>query len=117
MIRRFDLAPLDGITKRVFRRVWHECFGGADRYFIPFLSPTDQHILTPQDRRELENPEGLPQVPQVMAKRAEAITVPLRTTSSRTAIRSERSIRELIRPSKGRCHYLSSRKSKHWIYR
>ena len=70
MIRRFDFAPLDGITKRVFRRVWHAHFGGADRYFIPFISPTDQHILTPRDRRELENPEGLPQVPQVMAKRA-----------------------------------------------
>ncbi len=71
MIARFDFAPLDGITKRVFRRVWHARFGGADRYFIPFISPTDQHILTPRDRRELENPEGLPQVPQVMAKRAE----------------------------------------------
>ena len=70
MIARFDFAPLDGITKRVFRRVWHRHFGGADRYFIPFVSPTDQHILTPRDRRELENPEGLPQVPQVMAKQA-----------------------------------------------
>ena len=69
MISRFDFAPLDGITKRVFRRVWHNRFVGADRYFIPFISPTDQHILTPRDRRELEN-DGLPQVPQVMAKRA-----------------------------------------------
>ena len=71
MIARLDFAPLDGITKRVFRRVWHARFGGADRCFIPFLSPTDQHILTPRDRREVENPEGLPQVPQIMAKRAE----------------------------------------------
>ena len=70
MTARLDFAPLDGITKRVFRRVWHRHFGGADRYFLPFISPTDQHILTPRDRRELENPEGLPQVPQVMAKRA-----------------------------------------------
>lgn len=70
MTTRLDFAPLDGITKRVFRRVWHRHFGGADRYFLPFISPTDQHILTPRDRRELENPEGLPQVPQVMAKRA-----------------------------------------------
>jgi len=69
MIRRLDFAPLDGITKRVFRRVWHRHFGGADRYFIPFISPTDQHILTPRDRRELES-DGLSQVPQVMAKRA-----------------------------------------------
>lgn len=70
MIRRFDFAPLDGITKRVFRQVWHRHFGGADRYFVPFISPTDQHVITPRDRRELENPENLPQVPQVMAKQA-----------------------------------------------
>ena len=72
MIRRYDFAPLDGITKVVFRRVWHRHFGGADRYFIPFFSPTDQHILTNRDRRELapENNGGLPLVPQVMTCRA-----------------------------------------------
>ena len=73
MITRCDLAPLDGITKIVFRRVWGRHFGGADRCFIPFFSPTPQHILTPRDRRELEPPEGagLPQVPQVMTCKAE----------------------------------------------
>lgn len=70
MISRVDFAPLDGITKSVFRRTWQEFFGGADRFFIPFFSPTDQHILTPRDRRELENPLGLPLVPQVMTRRA-----------------------------------------------
>ena len=69
MTVRLDFAPLDGITKRVFRRVWNEHFGGADRCFIPFISPTDQHVLTPRDRRELES-GGLPHVPQIMAKRA-----------------------------------------------
>ena len=39
MIARFDFAPLDGITKRVFRRVWHKHFGGADRYFVPSSPP------------------------------------------------------------------------------
>ena len=71
MIAHCDLAPLDGITKSVFRRVWGRCFGGADRYFIPFFSPTPQHILTPRDRRELEMLPGLHQVPQVMTCRAE----------------------------------------------
>ena len=65
MIRRCDLAPLDGITKSVFRRVWEQRFGGADRFFIPFFSPTPQHLLTPRDRRELEPTPGLHQVPQV----------------------------------------------------
>lgn len=73
MIRRYDFAPLDGITKVVFRRVWHQQFGGADRYFIPFFSPTGQHILTDRDRRELDpaNNAGMPLVPQVMTRQAE----------------------------------------------
>lgn len=73
MIARYDFAPLDGITKVVFRRVHHAMFGGADRYFIPFFSPTDQHILTQRDRRELDraNNGDLPLVPQVMTCRAE----------------------------------------------
>ena len=73
MIQRYDFAPLDGITKVVFRQVYHRMFGGADRYFIPFFSPTDQHILTKRDQRELDPAAnaGLPVVPQVMTRRAE----------------------------------------------
>jgi len=69
MIRRYDFAPLDGITRAVFRQVWHRRFGGADRIFIPFFSPTHQHIITPRDRREItrEGSENLPLVPQVMS--------------------------------------------------
>ena len=73
MIARYDLAPLDGITKTVFRRVWNARFGGADRCFIPFFSPTSEHFMTAKDLRELDrslNP-GLDLVPQVMTKRAE----------------------------------------------
>ncbi len=72
MIQRYDLAPLDGITKLMFRQVWHRHFGGADRYFIPFFSPTDHHTITPRDFRELapEANHGLPSVPQIMTCRA-----------------------------------------------
>ena len=70
MIRRYDFAPLDGITKVVFRKVWAAHFGGADRYFIPFFSPTPHHILTDRDRREIDPAHngGLPSVPQVMTR-------------------------------------------------
>lgn len=73
MIQRIDFAPLDGITKVVFRRVWHQFFGGADRYFIPFFSPTGQHILTDRERRELDpaNNGDMPLVPQVMTRVAD----------------------------------------------
>ena len=33
MIQTIDFAPLDGITKIVFRQVWSQFFGGVDRYF------------------------------------------------------------------------------------
>ena len=73
MIQRYDFAPLDGITKVVFRQVYHRMFGGADRYFIPFFSPSDQHIITRRDLRELDyiHNANLPSVPQVMTKNAD----------------------------------------------
>ena len=73
MLQRYDLAPLDGITRAVYRRVWLRRFGGADRCFIPFLSPTPQHVITPRDLRELgpEDAGKLPLVPQIMSRRAE----------------------------------------------
>ena len=71
---RYDFAPLDGITRAVYRRVWARYFGGADRCFLPFFSPTDQHILTDRERRELApavNPSLVSLVPQVMTRQAE----------------------------------------------
>ena len=72
MIQRYDFAPLDGITKVVFRQVWHRHFGGADRYFMPFFSPTDHHTITPRDFREIDpaSNAGLPVVPQIMSCKA-----------------------------------------------
>ena len=57
MIQRYDFAPLDGITKAVYRRVWARRFGGADRLFIPYFSPTREHIVTKRERVELAPPE------------------------------------------------------------
>ena len=73
MIQTIDFAPLDGITKVVFRQVWSRYFGGVDRYFIPFFSPTPHHTMTPRDLREVDfaHNASLPSVPQVMTCRAE----------------------------------------------
>ena len=62
MIRRFDFAPLDGITRSVYRRVWARRFGGADRIFVPFFSPTHHRIVTQRDFREItrQGAEDLP---------------------------------------------------------
>ena len=73
MIQTIDFAPLDGITKIVFRQVWSQFFGGVNRYFIPFFSPTPHHLMTPKDLREVGyiHNANLPSVPQVMTKSAD----------------------------------------------
>jgi len=66
-------APLEGVTDAVYRRVHHAHFGGIDKYFIPFISPTQNLVLTPRERSNV-SPEvnaGMPVVPQVLTKKAD----------------------------------------------
>ena len=39
MLMYLSLAPMEGITGHVFRRVHAECFGALDCYYTPFLPP------------------------------------------------------------------------------
>ena len=43
----YDFAPLEGLTDSVYRRLHHKHFGGVDRYYMPFISPTPHRALTP----------------------------------------------------------------------
>ena len=49
-----QLAPLEGITGWLFRRVHHSRFPGLARYYTPFSAPTADSPLTgrPGGRRE-----------------------------------------------------------------
>ena len=33
-------APMEGFTDAIYRRAHHQVFSGAEKYFIPFISPT-----------------------------------------------------------------------------
>lgn len=70
---RYYFAPMEGITDRIFRRVHHRYFGGVDRYYMPFLSPTVHRALTRKEDRELPmaDSENFTAVPQVLTKVAE----------------------------------------------
>lgn len=70
---RIESAPLEGISTWLFRKTHQKMFGGVDRYFTPFFSPTPERKLTTKELRDLspENNIGVPVVPQIMAKRAE----------------------------------------------
>ncbi len=50
---RYYFAPMEGLTDSIFRRLHHQYFGGVDRYYMPFLSPTVHRSLTPREEREL----------------------------------------------------------------
>ena len=66
-------APLEGVTDSVYRRVHRAHFTGIDRYYIPFISPTQNLVLTPREKHNVlpEYNRGLPAVPQVLTKNAD----------------------------------------------
>ena len=71
MDKRFYAAPMEGMTTWLWRRVHHRIFGGADKYFTPFLSPNATFTFQTKERREVEHNEGLNVVPQLLTARAE----------------------------------------------
>ena len=60
------LAPLEGVTDAVFRQTHHACFGGVSKYFIPFVSPTQNLVFTSRDLSSVapEHNIGVPAVPR-----------------------------------------------------
>ena len=70
-----SLAPMEGLTGHVFRRVHAECFGALDRYYTPFLAPP--HVWSAFGKKaaaeiDPENNRGLNVVPQLLTKDADA---------------------------------------------
>ena len=70
---RYYFAPMEGITDSIYRRVHHKYFGGVDRYYMPFLSPTIHRQLTHKEDRELPfaDTEDFVAIPQILTKVAE----------------------------------------------
>ena len=70
---RACFGPMEGVTTVQFRRVHASMFPGADRYYMPFISPTSDHRFTPRELREVgpENNAGISVVPQILTKSAE----------------------------------------------
>ena len=67
---RYYLAPLEGITDSIYRRLHHKYFPGIDRYYMPFLSPTIHRCLTHKEDRELPMADSVDflAVPQILTK-------------------------------------------------
>ena len=66
---RYYFAPMEGLTDSVYRRLHHKYFGGVDRYYMPFFSPTVHRALTAREARELPPADSAFQaVPQLLTK-------------------------------------------------
>lgn len=70
----WSLAPMEGLTGHVFRRVHAECFGPLDRYYTPFLTPP--HVGSSFGKKALKEldptaNQGLTVIPQLLTKDAD----------------------------------------------
>ena len=67
------LAPMEGVTDAVHRRVHHRLFGGVQQYYIPFITPSIHRVFTTRDLRAIapENNAGVPCIPQLLTHDAE----------------------------------------------
>ena len=67
---QYYFAPLEGLTDSIYRRNHHKYFGGVDRYYMPFLSPTIHRCLTHKEDRELPVADSVSfcAIPQILTK-------------------------------------------------
>lgn len=61
-------APLQGYTDAIYRQAYHECVGGVDEYYTPFVRIEHGEVRR-KDLRDTdpERNAGVPTVPQVIA--------------------------------------------------
>lgn len=67
------LAPLEGITGWIYRNAVHECFGGFDSYFVPFIRPNQMGHLSAREKKDIlpAHNEGMHTVPQILTNRVD----------------------------------------------
>lgn len=63
-------APMEGLTGFAWRRAHYEVFGGADKYFTPFVVANQTHKFKTKELRDLtQNENNL--VPQILTDKSE----------------------------------------------
>lgn len=70
---KFYFAPMEGVTKYLFREAFNEYFGGIDKYFTPFIAPDKKNCLNKKELDDIlpENNEGMYTVPQILTNNPE----------------------------------------------
>lgn len=65
-------APLEGITGYIYRNTHHKFFGGVEKYFTPFIAPTQNCVISPKELKDVckENNQGIHVVPQILTNKS-----------------------------------------------
>ncbi|MCI5662269.1 MAG: tRNA-dihydrouridine synthase family protein [Clostridia bacterium] len=66
-------APLEGVTDSIYRRAHHAMFSGVEKYFIPFISPSESLTFSSREQRAIDPREnaGVPVIPQLLTRDAD----------------------------------------------
>ena len=66
-------APLEGITTYIFRNAYNDIYGNVDKYFAPFISPSEKCPITPRERKDVDplNNKGIYLIPQILTCRSD----------------------------------------------
>lgn len=70
----FYFAPLEGVTGFTYRNLVAELFGGADKYYAPFVSPSVNDRMRGKEIRDIlpeNNSQDINLVPQILANNSE----------------------------------------------
>lgn len=70
---RFYFAPMEGITKYLYREAFNYYFGGIDKYFTPFISPDKNTCLNKKELNDIlpEHNKNMHVVPQILTNNAD----------------------------------------------
>lgn len=72
-MKKFYFAPLEGITTYTYRNLHNKWFGGIDKYFTPFVSPTSNRDFKSRAKKDVvpEHNQNIPVVPQILSNRSD----------------------------------------------
>ena len=70
---QYYLAPLEGITRHVYRNAYHKYFRPMDKYFSPFISATQKMNFKHRELLDVlpANNEATPLIPQILSNQSE----------------------------------------------
>ena len=70
----FYSAPMEGITSYTYRNLHHRFFGGVEKYYTPFLSPSAENGLSVKELKDVlpEHNGEIRPVPQLLVNHPEA---------------------------------------------